>query len=144
MDVATIAAIFSPLVTLLGLIVIIRGQNITRRELAQSTESVERAQWHTAVAVEETKEAQWNTAVAVEGVAAEVSTTNGITQGELAERAEGRRIEEIPAEERTTSEQEYVDKLHAGGRDLGHDGPTDRTIGPEGPPPKTQAERDAT
>lgn len=129
MDVTVIASIFSSSVTLVGLLVLLRGQNRIKGNMAQG-------QWDAAVAV-----AQVDTKVG--DVAAEVATTNGIPQGQLAERAEGRRIEQIPVEKRTTSEQEYVTKLHAGGRNLGHDGPDDRTMGPEGGLPKTQEERDA-
>jgi hypothetical protein len=52
-------------------------------------------------------------------VATEVRTANGITLAALADRGEGRRIEQdVPAGERTSSEQAYVEKLHEGGRDL--------------------------
>lgn len=48
----------------------------------------------------------------------EVISANGITGTELLERQEGRRIMEIDAADRTKSEQGYVDRLDAGGRDL--------------------------
>lgn len=47
----------------------------------------------------------------------EVQTANGIPMGEMADRAEGRRIAELEPETRTPSEQSYVDRLDAGGRD---------------------------
>lgn len=50
---------------------------------------------------------------AVTDVKAEVKTSNGIALGLLADRAEGRRvIADIPAEDRTASEQGYVERLH--------------------------------
>lgn len=64
------------------------------------------------------------------GIADEVASTNGIKVVELLERAEGRRIEDIPFADRTASEQQYVDKLVAGGRDMGHE----NQPGPQGPP----------
>ncbi len=51
----------------------------------------------------------------------EVATTNGIPVGEMLERQEGRRIQGLPVDDRTPSEQEYVTKLVAGGRDRGHE-----------------------
>lgn len=56
-----------------------------------------------------------------ESIHREVQTSNGITSAELLERQEGRRIEDIPEHDRTASEQEYVDKLVAGGRNMGHE-----------------------
>lgn len=54
-------------------------------------------------------------------VHAEVKTSNGITMAALADRTEGRRIQsEVPKDDRTASEQGYVDTLHEGGRDMGH------------------------
>ena len=64
------------------------------------------------------------TADTVDQVHDAVSTANGIPAGELLERAEGRRIEEIPYIDRTVSEQGYVDRLNEGGRDRGHEGYT--------------------
>ena len=43
---------------------------------------------------------------------------------------------------RTTSEQWYVDNYREGGRNIGHDGPLDRTVRPGETNPHTQAERD--
>jgi len=60
---------------------------------------------------------QANTQI-TQDVQLEVATTNGIKLGKMAERVEGRRIEEIPEDKRTPSEQEYVEKLIAGGRNL--------------------------
>ena len=50
-------------------------------------------------------------------VHAEVTTGNGIPLGELADRQEGRRVNTIPEEDRTESEQGYSDRLKEGGRD---------------------------
>lgn len=72
----------------------------------------------------------------------ETSTSNGIPLGTLIERQEAYRILLIPEVSRTTSEQEYVDKLIVDGRNLGHTGPMDRTILPGEHIPTTQAERD--
>ena len=48
-----------------------------------------------------------------------VNTRNGMTIGKLAERTEGRRIEEdVKVGDQTPSEKRYVDALHEGGRDL--------------------------
>lgn len=48
----------------------------------------------------------------VDEVHAEVKTANGITIAALSDRAEGRRVQEdITKEDRTTSEQGYVDRL---------------------------------
>lgn len=66
------------------------------------------------------------TAARVEEVHTEVKTSNGITMAVLADRGEGRRIEaEVAADDRTPSEQHYVDKLH---------GPTDAD---GNPPPES-------
>lgn len=47
-----------------------------------------------------------------------VDTRNGISLGELADRGEGRRIEEtVKPSDRTPSEGRYVEALHEGGRD---------------------------
>ena len=49
----------------------------------------------------------------VTDVKAEVHTANGIALGLLADRTEGRRVlADIPAEDRTASEQGYVERLH--------------------------------
>lgn len=53
-------------------------------------------------------------------VVEEVKTTNGIPIGLMLEREEGRRIEGINPGQRTPSEQEYVNKLKEGGRNMGH------------------------
>lgn len=51
----------------------------------------------------------------------EVKTANGITLAALADRQEGRRIEEtIPHKDRTEAETGYVDMLQEGGRNVGH------------------------
>lgn len=67
------------------------------------------------------------TLTGVKDVHAEVKTANGITAAVLLDRQEGRRIEaDVPAGERTDSEQHYVDQLH---------GPTDHAGNPLPPPP---------
>lgn len=49
----------------------------------------------------------------VESVHTEVKTANGITMAALADRAEGRRVEDnVDIEDRTASEQHYVDRLN--------------------------------
>jgi phage shock protein A len=55
-------------------------------------------------------------ATTVEHVQDQLKTVNGLEVGELADRAEGRRISEIPELERTHSEQRYVQNLEEGGR----------------------------
>ena len=65
--------------------------------------------------------AQIRTSGRVKEIHAEVATSNGIPMGEMAERQEGRRIAELPVATRTASEQEYVAKLDAGGRNRGHE-----------------------
>jgi hypothetical protein len=54
----------------------------------------------------------------VVSVSDDVATINGISAGGLLERTEGRRVGEIPKEERTVAEQGYVDNLEKGGRGL--------------------------
>jgi len=56
--------------------------------------------------------------VSVLRIHGEVKTTNGLTMAALADRQEGRRIEDdVAAGDRTSKEQKYVEKLHEGGRD---------------------------
>ena len=53
------------------------------------------------------------TAIGVIIVHKNVKTTNGLTMAALADRAEGRRIEsDVLAEDRTSHETAYVEKLH--------------------------------
>jgi hypothetical protein len=62
-----------------------------------------------------------DTALTTVAIQEEVQTTNGIKLGELGERAEGRRVDEIPLADRTASEQQYSNALAEGGRDRGHE-----------------------
>jgi hypothetical protein len=102
-----------------------------------------RGQRQSKAAVDVVYKAVSDTHGAVAEVASQVETSNGLTVAALAERREGRRISvDIPIDQRTTSEQEYVDNLEDGGRNVGHTEPTDRTIVTGERAPSTQAERD--
>lgn len=75
---------------------------------------------------------QVSTREVVAEVHKEVKTANGISLAKLVEREEGRRIiADILKEDRSTSEQRYVDELEEGGRNLGHTGVHDITQPPE-------------
>jgi hypothetical protein len=68
----------------------------------------------TAVTALVTRHGQIKTQEKLEVVHQEVKTANGIALGALADRVEGRDISRnVPVEDRTTTEQHYVDKLDA-------------------------------
>lgn len=113
--IAACASLITALAVATGLVLTLRGQRRTEAQVA-------------------------NVHAEVADVHTEVQTANGITLAALADRAEGRRITvDIPHDQRTTSEQGYVDNLDQGGRNLGHTAPDDRTS--DGGPPTTQSER---
>jgi hypothetical protein len=60
--------------------------------------------------------AAWRAHEVVKEVKTEVKTANGITLAALSDRQEGRRIAaDVPMDDRTSSEQHYVDRLDEGG-----------------------------
>lgn len=67
------------------------------------------------------------------GVHRQVKTENGLSVGQLADRREAQRIMlDVRPEDRTASEQTYVEKYIAQGRNVGHEG---QQPGPTRPDP---------
>lgn len=93
----------------------------SRQRLERKTDAVARTAATTAATVATVgAKVDVNTEL-TESIHSEVVSANGITGTELLERAEGRRINEIPEEDRTPSEQGYSDRLAEQGRNMGHD-----------------------
>lgn len=68
------------------------------------------------------------------GIRRQVKTENGLSVGQLADRREAQRIMlEIRPEDRTASEQAYVEKLIAQGRNVGHEGQQPGPVRPDPP-----------